>query len=561
MKKHHLYLGFVLIVVAIFYSPLLHAFYQQDEWFAFGTYYRLSNHSFFDLFLSSFAPNVGHYIPLYFLSFYSFAYLFGTNFVSWQIASIIWHLLITAGVYVLLNKLFDDKKLSLLGASLFGLSGSAHQATSWVVADTNTHGAAFFGILSLIFILMSAEKEKTRIRFIFLSIVMFFTSLLFKETTVAVFLCIPLLYTIFRKGNFKKSSREVVFPWLISGVLYAMLRGIMFLLPQSKNSASVATQTQTLGEILQNMITFPAKAFFQDLIPPKWIQKVTESVLGRLHITGGNDVHTTGFAQYASGVLEIVFIVSFISIVGYFIRLWLKNRENRNVQIILYSIFFISLNSMIFALSPERTGIITFLDSRNLYFTLVGSVIFLVAIIKLFQVNQKLKKLLVVLVGGLFLLNISAGLLDFTDLVKQSSSRKDILTQIDAMIPPMTDKIVILIQSDSTYYGLPDTQKIVPFQSGFGQTLLVYLNQKGNFPVDFYQSSDLWPITAEGYLQKDTHGFGYYRNYDTLLAKVADQSVSVENVYAFYWRGRTEALVNETDVIRKKIQVDLEKIK
>jgi hypothetical protein len=182
MKKHHVYLGFVLIVVAIFYSPLLHAFYQQDEWFAFGTYYRLSNHSFFDLFLSSFAPNVGHYIPLYFLSFYSFAYLFGTNFVLWQIASIVWHLAITAGVYFLLVKLFDDKPLSLLGASVFGLSGSAHQATSWVVADTNTHGAALFGVLSLIFILLSAEREKTKTRFMVLSIVMFFISLLFKET-------------------------------------------------------------------------------------------------------------------------------------------------------------------------------------------------------------------------------------------------------------------------------------------------------------------------------------------------------------------------------------------
>ena len=561
MKKHHLYLGFVLIVVAIFYSPLLHAFYQQDEWFAFGTYYRLSNHSFFDLFLSSFAPNVGHYIPLYFLSFYSFAYLFGTNFVSWQIASTIWHLLITAGVYVLLNKLFDDKKLSLVGASLFGLSGSAHQATSWVVADTNTHGAAFFGILSLIFILMSAEKEKTRIRFIFLSIVMFFTSLLFKETTVAVFLCIPLLYTIFRKGNFKKSSREVVFPWLISGVLYAMLRGIMFLLPQSKNSASVATQTQTLGEILQNMITFPAKAFFQDLIPPKWIQKVTESVLGRLHITGGNDVHTTGFAQYVTGMLEVLFVVGFILIVFYFIRMWLKNRENRNLQIILYSIIFITVNSMIFALSPERTGIITFLDSRNLYFTLVGSVIFFVAVIKQFQPSSAFNKLFPLFIGGLFLLNISAGMLDFKDLVSKSSTRKNILTQIDAAIPENTDNMIIFIQSDSTYYGLPDTKRIVPFQSGFGQTLLVYLNSKGKFPVDFYESSALWPITSEGYLEKENHGFGYYRNYDVLLTKVADHSISVENVYSFYWKGRTEALINVTDEIRNTIKKDLKKIK
>ncbi len=559
MKKHHLYLGFVLIVVAIFYSPLLHAFYQQDEWFAFGTYYRLSNHSFFDLFLSSFAPNVGHYIPLYFLSFYSFAYLFGTSFVLWQIVSIVWHLAITAGIYFLLVKLFDDQRLSLLGASVFGLSGSAHQATSWVVADTNTHGAALFGVLSLIFILFSAEREKTKTRFIVLSILMFFISLLFKETTVAVFVCIPLLYTIFKKGTFKKSSREVVFPWLISGVIYACLRGIMFLLPQSKNSASVATQSQSIGEIFQNMVTFPAKAFFQGLVPSKWIQKGTESVLGRLHITGGNDVHTTGFAQYVSGMLEVVFILGFILIVFYFIRMWLKNRENRNLQIILYSIIFISVNSVIFALSPERRGIITFLDSRNLYFTLVGSVIFLVAVIKQFQPNQIFKKLFPFFLGGLFLLNISAGILDFKDLVAMSSSRKNILTQVNAAIPQNTDNMIIFVQSDSTYYGLPDTQKIVPFQSGFGQTLLVYLNGKGNFPVDFYESSVLWPITSEGYLEKENHGFGYYRNYDLLLTKVADHSISVENVYSFYWKGRTEALINVTDEIRTKIQKDLKK--
>ena len=64
--------------------------------------------------------------------------------------------------------------------------------------------------------------------------------------------------------------------------------------------------------------------------------------------------------------------------------------------------------------------------------------------------------------------------------------RHNILNQISEDNLKLTDKQVFYTESDTSYYGLPDETKILPFQSGFGQTLLVWFEKSERFPNDFF---------------------------------------------------------------------------
>ncbi len=558
MKKHLVILSILLFLVAVYYLPLTKAYFQQDEWLAFGNYYGLASHSVISLLKNSFAANIGHYIPLYYLSFYGLVSIIQTNFVIWQVLSIIWHLAITVSVYILLKRLFLNNKLALLGTALFGFSGSAHQATSWVIADTNTHGATLLGIISLIFAGMAAGKRNEK-KYIVLSIVMFITSLLFKETTIALFVCSPILFLLMKFDSFNKSLKAILVPWSVAGAGYISLRALMFLLPHAKTTASVATQSQTIWEIALNMITFPSKALAQSLIPSKWWLRFSESILGRLHITGGNDVHTTGFVEFVSGFLGAFFVTVFIVAIIFVVFAWLRNANDKNVRLMVFSIVFVSLNSFIIAFSPERTGIITFIDSRNLYFLLVGAIVFLLAFIQYFNLFEVKKKTLYLSFVCIFLLNISAGLFDFRDLITIGRTRAQILTELSKQIPQLSEKQVIFLESDASYYGLPQSEPIPPFQSGFGQTLLIVLSKRGAFPSSFYSQNFLWGITSQGYREQDGRGFGFYRKYNDLLSDLKQYNISPEKVVSFRWRSNTEALTNQTEIVRTKLNNDLRK--
>jgi hypothetical protein len=557
MKKHTILLLIMLFLVAIFYLPLVNGYFQQDEWQAFGSYYGMTNRSLMSLFATSFTPNIGHYIPLYMLSFYGLVKLVGTNFAVWQLISILWHLATTYLVYLLLKRLFKDERLSILGSVFFGFSGTTHQATSWVIADTNTHGATLFGLLSLYFAVIAAEKETQTRKYLLFSVAAFAISLLFKETTVALFVCSPLLYFTVKKVSISKAVKSLSLPWGIVGIGYIALRAIMFILPQAKNTASVATQSQTVLEIIINMITFPAKALVESVIPSKWMLRFSESILGRIHLTGGNDVHTTGFVEFVSNMLGTAFVLIFVVALIFAVVTVVRRFKDDNARLMLYSIIFVSLNSFIFALSPERRGIITFLDSRNLYFLLVGSIVFLLAMSRYFSLHINKQKIFYSLVVFLLLLNVSAAFVDFKELVQMGETRAQILTQISKHIPVVSPKQIILVQSDTSYYGLPQDKTTPPFQSGFGQTLLVALSEKGNFPTAFYNQSFLWGITSQGYEEHDGRGFGYYRNYDDLLVAVKEHNISPQEVVSFGWKGKTEALTNQTEAVRLKLISDL----
>jgi len=211
------------------------------------------------------------------------------------------------------------------------------------------------------------------------------------------------------------------------------------------------------------------------------------------------------------------------------------------------------LNSLIFAFAPGRTGVIFTIDSRNLYFVSVGSAIMLAAVlgeIKRNSRNRAILLFLIILIPNLYFLNKNLEIF-----AERGRVRKSILNSIVQTIPNLPNKVVIYTQSDQSYYGLPPEEKILPFQSGLGQTLLAWYYPTEKFPKEFFEDRFLWEIESQGYQEVGNRGFGYFRDKDLLREAIRQYNLPEESVVSFSWNGKRNLLTNITDEVRQEIYV------
>src|SRR5258708_505883 len=139
-------------------------------------------------------------------------------------------------------------------------------------------------------------------------------------------------------------------------------------------------------------------------------------------------------------------------------------RKNKNISyVIVFSLAWVLINSFIIGLSPGRSGFFTVVDSRNLYFLSVGVALFLVFIIKYFSKNNLVKTL--ILFVFLFVFNIYFLNKNLDSFTQNGSVRKVILDHVMSENPIFPKNVVFYTQSDSSYYGLPETIHILQFQS------------------------------------------------------------------------------------------------
>ncbi len=139
-----------------------------------------------------------------------------------------------------------------------------------------------------------------------------------------------------------------------------------------------------------------------------------------------------------------------------------------------------------------------------------------------------------------------------------STVRKSILNDINKQYPKLSPKTIIYVESDMPYYGLPIGENVVPFQSGFGQTLLVWYYFHGDkLPSCFFENSWLYDLLAQGYRSCLGQGFGYFRHYDDLVSGVKNYDISLSSVIAFSWNSDKGILTNTTNFIRAKLTASL----
>ncbi len=536
---------FILILIASLsiwlYFPILGDFFQQDEWAGFSDYYQVDGGNYLKYVAQSFIPDPGHYVPLFKILFATSFKLFQFDYWKWASLSILWHILNSVLVYILAKRLFKDEIKSILTSLLFIVFAAGQQATSWAVADGATHGATFFVLLSLIFFTESK---------ILISILMLTISMLFKEISIAMFAFYPLLIMYQNHTNKLKILDKNIFYFVAAGITYFIFRYLTFLGIFSNVAAPVITESQGLNEILFNVFTFPVKGISQTIVPPYVYLEASKFVAVWLPdgITGlpGTTYFDNFYLQYVSGALVLgVFII--VLLLTIFV---IKAKKGKVVAIALFGLLFTALNSMIYALSPGRSSSVPIIDSRNLYLPSVG-IIFLIASVASSFRNFKWG----VLVISLFIVfNIAITRQELNKISTIGGHRQGILQQIYRDNLKLSNKQIFYFESDTSYYGLPDEVRILPFQSGMGKTLLVWYQNTEKFPLEFFRDSYLWPIDSQGYKEVKDRGFGYFREFDLLKVAIKEYNLPVDSVVAYSWNSKENKLTDITEKVRLKLK-------
>ena len=125
-----------------------------------------------------------------------------------------------------------------------------------------------------------------------------------------------------------------------------------------------------------------------------------------------------------------------------------------------------------------------------------------------------------------------------------------------SIYPKIQPKSVFYFSSDTSYYG--STKPSMPFQTGFGRTLLVWYGHKNaDFPREMLSDTFLYFIFDQGYKDYENYGFGYYNDFISLTDSLKTNNLNPEQVYAFEYSGKDNILVNSTSKVRAQLSQKL----
>ncbi len=514
---------FILLFSSLVYVPFLFGYFQQDEWYAFGKLIFDSRLSIPHQIVNYFSFNRGHYVPLHHLVFFILFSLFKLHYFYWALFSLLWHLINVSLVFKVSKLLTKDKTVAVVTSIFFALSASTVQATTWVGANVNTHGATTFGLLSMYYFIEYFNKTKQKN--LNLSLLFLFISLLFKEITIALFA----LYTIILLRQ-KKPWKSV----FVSGFLYTIFRSVMVL--HSSSAEEIVTESQSITQTMINALLYPIHVISQTVIPQEFYKDIGYYIASKLPWT----FYLKGKTDYDLFVQNyILLLVSFLIVVTITV-LVIRTRS----KLLGVFLMFIILNSFIFVLSPERTGNIVLVDSRNLYFCNIGTSLLLAALVMKIH-RLMLRRVVIVLI---VVMNSFYLLTHVLDVRETGIIRQEIVTKLlDAYNG--SQNTVYFATSDSTYYGLSPDEPILPFQSGLGHVLMVNVALQESLSPLFFAERFLWDITSQGYEIHEGRGFGYYRDKAQLQSAVDMYSIKPEEIIAFKWQSSLSSLQESKEIV------------
>lgn len=542
------------------FDRLPFAFFQQDEWAIIGTfsYFDKASLGWFER-LFTYGQNT-HTIPLSGLTSYFEYKLFGLNFSPYAYSSIAMHL-INVGLVFYLTYLFFKRKLPAFIAGLvFLVDFIPSQGITWIATSSSTLGVTTFTLLSLIF-LTKYSLHKSEKKFLILSFISLFLSLLFKESSIFMFLFIPIFWLIFNS----KKNYKIIFKFLIAifsvGALYIFPR-LFLILYNSTATVSLSDKLASPNVIVlfYRAVTFPFKAIPQSIIPHDIIVFLADKVV----LLGYPDFVHYGFPDpLVSQLIGSDLISYFLAAIILLVCVWmykkaLKQNMKIYANIIIISLAFIAMSALPLIFIPGKPGYSSFFDSRYLYLSSIFKAILLANIMFLlynfFGRKKIIPTLLVVFFVFFLVLNVLSIRNGIENEIVRGDMRKSILNQVQKAYPKLPEKVVFYTESDTAHYGVPTEEKIMPFLSGFGQTLLVWYQGHGqDFPACFFKDKYLYAIFEQGYKECEGRGYGYFRKLDSLKEAVGQYGIDPNNIISFRYISGEDKLADISIETRNKL--------
>lgn len=542
-KSFNKYFPHFLLCVVVFvaYFSLFKNYFQQDEWLAFNRLFILKNSLFNEAIENIFQPTVGHYTPLNTIFLLVEFSLFKLNYAGYVTVSILLQMINTCLFYVITKTIFSNKKLSLLTSALFGLLSSTQQATSWVIADSGIHISTIFALLS-IFYFVKYFKNEENVKILHLSLLFLLVSFFFKEISFGI-LVFYLLIVILRKNLILKSG--ILLKIVGVGLFYVLLR--LFLAFAASNYAGGGQTLAPLGGGISfiDLLTYPIKSLVQSIVPVSYIYTFAEHIGELIPPIYKPIMGITEYDYFIQSIFLLINYLIFVILAIFMFKIW-KSTKGKKRYLIPAAFVFTIINSVIFIFSPEKSGLIIKVDSRNLYLLSIGSVVLMVVLIEGLFIKIKHYKEIFTIISVIFVCIVNYLVLkdELEVLRKNAEIRMRILDQIKVIKPKLPDRVVFFTESTQSYYGLSEKDKILPFQSGFGQTLLISYFETQKYSIDFLKDRYLWGILDQGYKEYGGKGFGYFRDADLLISTIRKYNIPQDSILRFSWNGNTNILMD-----------------
>ena len=536
----------ILFLVAWLYLPLTRSFFQQDEWLAFGRHFLLLNSGFWELIQNAFWNTGAHYAPLSFLAINSLFRVFVLDFRSYAIFSIFLHLINVYLVFVLAGRFNKDRLFPYFSALLFGVMAAGSQSTSWVVADTSVHLSFAFALSSLIFFHKFTQGKLLK-DFIY-SLLFLIISLFFKEIAIGLFAFyfLVMLYLKFEK--------KYLYLLTFAATLFILIRVVLFLQPGPEVYSQSASRAPDIHKkaLITNLVFSPINALAQTIIPSTSLVAVSKTLTAYLPDDIAGQKMT---AERDTFILQRTIPALSISIFIILIFTLIKLNFSRHKSLysgILLSTLFVFLNSFVFSYTPERREVVFLLDSRNLYFISLGTVFLIIFCLKL--LSGKSESRFYLLLASVIILNIFVLRQDLNSIVTQGSERQDILNKVVSEYPNLGKKTIFYTESDHSFYGLPENARTLPFQSGLGQTLVIWYYPTNPLPKKFLQNKYLWGIEEQGYLESESRGFGFIRDFNLLAKTIQENNLPLDSIIAYRYSYNDKKIINNTEEIKGRAE-------
>lgn len=561
-NKFVFFIFILLLTVLVFYGGVFRTWFQADEWDWIGryTYYNsIGPVPFWEAFESSLFPNPRYrFTPLFDGLFAIETYFFGLNFTPYMTMSLFFHICNSILVFLFVRKLTQNNKLGYLASFLFASSSIGQHAITWIFTSTNTQGAALFSLIACIIFLNYLSRK--RARDLILTFFFFFIALWFKETAISLFLILPSMLLINNLNKKTKLDRKVILYTAGFGIFYFSLRYAL-----SRIGAVIHTEGYpdfgrflTLDEYFQVLFWSPARALVDNFVFPNtiyWLAKIIIApFLSYLKLTPLTTIHDLFIENQAT---NLVTLLIFIGIIAICIKFYKNISTNQLRASFILGIIIVMSSALVSLLLSIRgtSALNPIFRSRDMYFSVAGASMCLAIILGV--VSEKLQKLrfntrnfillFVVIYGIYHFININQFVLHKED--KQTQSRKTIINTIYNIYPLLPQKVIFYTISDATYYG--HSKPSLPYQTGFGRTLLVWYALKNNtIPTKFMKDDYLFIPFSEGYKEIDGYGFGYFTDFDKLIAVIKDYHLTKESVFAFSYSGEKMQVTDITQETR-----------
>lgn len=501
-------------------------YFQQDEWHGFGTLIGLGSELIFHRFD---VTEVSHFVPLNSLiSLLVFRFL-SFNHAGYNLFGLFFHFLSVLLLFYVANRVFKDKILAFLAAFLFTVNSSYYQLVGWPFISLNILSLVL-SLVSWIFLLNFLNGKNAAYNGFFSSVFLFL-ALIDSEYSAGMILFIPIVSLVLSKRT-SKDRFCFLLPHILFMTFYALLR--------FSGMSSLSVDSVTFD--FKYLWLLPINYLSQSLFIRQFLHIFPESLY--FSIFWSHAVVVSIFSILFSGV--VILLIEFTS--------FIKRKRKDRVTFLMF-LFFTVCSSLPFLMVVNRNSVYPIFYSRYLYFGALGvSLLMTFWIKKIVELRGRFFKLFVFLILLIFvLMGILGGFRSYKNLYEVGLVRKSILDQIDELDFEFKHRQVWYVESDSSYYGLPADYRILPFQSGFGQLLMVYF-YSDRLPKEFFKSRFLWDIDSQGYREYDGYGFGFYRDFNELVDAIKANSLDINSVLAFSYDSRSGDINDISEQLRGRVR-------